>query len=261
MRLEVLGRAAALSDGRIADGRVDLSIGSPSETIALGKHFAFRLSAVTMEPVARLGDVLLVRELKEPSSKSLVVARWENKVVARRFEISENHGDVAVLVANAVNPRRIARPIVAKRASIELHKVIGVLFDDEWAHSAEGHEVIDCGGDGALQKLIAPIQGLVEVSGDSAEPIALDKQFLFIAKPLDPSAALRSLEGRPVIAENGEGNRYFKRLRAGTKNTVVLESLEISGEHAPIVLTLDTGDVTDLIQVWPVLGVLFERPN
>jgi SOS-response transcriptional repressor LexA len=261
MRLELLGRAAALSDGRIADGRVDLSIGSSSETIVLGKHFAFRLAAVTMEPVARLGDVLLVRERKDPSSKSLVVARWENKVVARRFEISENHGDVAVLVANAVNPRRIAPPIVAKRASIELHKVIGVLFDDEWAHSPEGHEVIDCGGDGALQKIVAPIEGLVEVSGDSAEPIALDKQFLFIAKPLDPAAALRALEGRPVIAENGEGNRYFKRLRASTKNTVVLESLEISGEHAPIVLTLDTGDVTDLIQVWPVLGVLFERPN
>lgn len=261
MQLSVLGRAAALSDGRVADGRVDLSIGSPSDTIVLGKHLAFRLSAVTMEPVARRGDILLVREIGEPSSRSLVVARWEDKVVARRFEMSENHGDVAVLTAHAVNPRQIAAPIVAKRASIDLHKVIGVLFDDAFAHSPDRHEVIDCGGDAPLQKRIAPIQGLVEVAGDSAEPLALDKQFLFIGKPLDPTAALHSLEGRPVIAEDGEGYRYFKRLRSAGKSGVVLESLEISGEHAPIVLTLSTGNVTDLIQVWPVLGVLFERPN
>jgi hypothetical protein len=55
-------------------------------------------------------------------------------------------------------------------------------------------------------------------------------------------------------------DRYFKRLRRAENNTVVLESLEISGDFPPVVLTYATNSTTDLKEVWPVLGVLFERP-
>lgn len=264
IRLKMLGKAAALSNGRAADGRVELTIGAPSETIVLGRHFAYRLAAATMEPVARRGDVLLVQEPGEPSSRSLVVAKCADRVLARRFLVSENHSDVAVLTAQAINPRQIFAPIVVKRATLALYKVIGVLFDRGWRPaplSGDDHEVCDCGGESALHHLTSTVLGLVEVAGQSAEPIALDGQFLLIGPPIAAPDALSRLEGRPVIASDGDDNRYFKRLRPTGPSNVALESLEISGDFPPVMLTHSTGASTDLAQVWPVLGVLFDRPH
>jgi hypothetical protein len=114
-RLKILGRAAALTGGRVADGRLDVNFSATNKhLIVLGRHFAFRLCAPTLEPVARQGDILLVRDKGEPTPKSLVVARFEDRVVARRFEIAENHSDIAVLTAHAINPRQIVQPIVVK---------------------------------------------------------------------------------------------------------------------------------------------------
>ena len=260
LRLQVIGRAAALSGGLVADGRVDFALGEGANTIVLGRHWAFRLDAPTLEPVARRGDILLVRDFDEPPVGSLVVALSEDKVLARRFEIAGNHSDVVVLTAQAVNPRRIAPPIVAKKSTMKLHQVIGVIFDPGHQPTGSGDdEVSDCGGEAALNRRTTAVLGLVTVVGQSAEPIALDGQLLLIGSPVSADDAISQLIGRPVIASDGDDGRYFKRLRRGRNDTVVLESLEISGDFEPVVLTYNTGQSTDLSQVWPVLGVLFER--
>jgi len=261
LRLQVVGKAAALSGGLVADGRLDLALEGGGEIIVLGRHWAFRLNAPTMEPVARRGDILLVRELGEPPVGSLVVAIKDNKAVARRYQIAGNHSDVIVLTAQAVNPGQIAAPIVVKESTMKLHQVIGVIFDP--GHQPTGFsedEVSDCGGEAALNRRMIVILGLVTVAGQSAEPIVLDGQLLMIGSPISADDAISQLEGRPVIASDGDDGRYFKRLRRGRNDTVVLESLEISGDFEPVVLTYNTGQSTDLSQVWPVLGVLFERP-
>ena len=261
LRFPLLGRAAALTDGRAADGRMNLDLGvSGSNPVVLGRHFAFRLAAATLEPVAHRGDILLVREVGEPTPKSLVVARCEDRVVARRFEIAENHSDIAVLTAHATNPRQIAQPIVVKKSTLELQKVIGVIFDHHASIISGESEIVDCGGESVLHRYAAEVKGLVEISGQSAEPLALDGQMLMIGDPLSPEDALTHLEGQPVIAGDEDENRFFKRLRLSELNTVVLESLEISGNFPPVVLTHQTGRPTDLKEVWPVYGVLFERP-
>jgi hypothetical protein len=74
--LKVLGRAAALSDGRAADGSIDVSHFASQDHVAitLGKHSAYRLVARTLEPVAQSGDILITRDYGDISSKSLVVA-------------------------------------------------------------------------------------------------------------------------------------------------------------------------------------------
>ncbi len=129
LRFQMLGRAAALSGGLTADGRVDLDFrATDASPLVFGRHFAFRLVAPTLEPVARRGDILLVSEMGEPSPKSLVVARCEHRVVARRFEIAENHSDIAVLTAHAINPRQIAQPVVVKRTTLKLHKIVGIFL-------------------------------------------------------------------------------------------------------------------------------------
>ena len=62
-KLPLLGTAAALSDGRVADGCVDLhfAVGA-SATVELKDHFIFRLTKPTLEPVARPQDLLLVQD-------------------------------------------------------------------------------------------------------------------------------------------------------------------------------------------------------
>jgi SOS-response transcriptional repressor LexA len=262
--LRVLGKAAALSDGRAADGCIDLDVyaATAHKKIKLAQHSAYRLTAATLEPVARPGDMLLIKEAGEPSLKSLVVALSEDRVLARRFEAAENHSDIAVLTAQAINPRKIAPPVIAHRSTFTLHKIIGVLYEDAaWSAPCNSDmEVCECSGEAVLSGLVADVLGLVEVVGQSAEPHALDGQYIIVEKQLSAVDALKRLDGKPVIASDSDDNRYFKRLRVG-QDRVVLESMDSGGDYAPVILALPGQGSNCLEQVWPVAGVLFELPN
>lgn len=264
IKLPLVGSAAALSHGKVADGCVNLQIdGKAKETIELKNNVIYRLTTPTLEPVARPGDLLLISEFKVPSAKSLVIARSEDRLMARRLEIADNHSDVAVLTANAINPSMIAAPLVAKLSTLTMQKIIGVLYDHGKAvHSkVSEEEVCDCGGDSYVKAAFSNMQGLIEVEGHSAEPHALDKQFLIIANPMPMLEARKNLDGQPVIAEDSSGSRYFKRLRFGGDGLIILESLEIGGNFPPIVLADKPGASLHTQTIWPVLGVLFERPS
>ena len=262
--LRVLGRAAALSDGQVADGTVNMDQFATGNEIPviLGRHFAYRLTAPTLEPVARAGDIVLVKEHGEPSPKSLAVAISEERILARRFEIADNHTDIAVLTAQAINPRQIAPPVIAHRATFKLHKIIGVLYEmSAWKFSSHlDGEISDCGGEAVLERLSGDALGLVEVMGQSAEPYALNGQYLILKNPIMPQIAMEALQGRPVVAADTDGNTYFKRLRCVTGDRIVLESLDGSGTHGPVILSSPGCDAACLEKVWPVAGVLFEQP-
>jgi len=263
--LSVLGRAAAISGGRVADGVFDLDEFAPSahQKIVLAQHLAYRLMAPTLEPVARRGDVLLVKEPGEPSAKSLVVALSDDRILARRFEIAENHSDIAVLTAQSINPRQIAPPVIAHKGTFTLHKIVGVLYEDSaWSPPAQSAmEVCECGGESVFTQLAANALGLVEVEGQSAEPHALHGQYLIIKNKITAAEALKTLDGKPIIASDTDGNQYFKRLRIATPDQIVLESLDNSGDYGPVVLAAPGKGKNCLDFVWPVAGILFELPN
>lgn len=265
MGFRVWGRAAALSDGRVADGTIGMNqFAADSEIpLILAHHSAYRLTAATLEPVARPGDIVLIKEHAEPSQKSLVVAISEERILARRFEVAENHTDIAVLTAQAINPHQIAPPVIASKATFKLHEIIGVLYEDSgWNLSSQSDaEVSDIGGEAVLGRLAADALGLLEVTGQSAEPFALNGQYLIVKHPILELGALRTFHGRPVIAVDTDGNTYFKRLYYLTGGGIVLQSLDSGGDYDPILLSwLDSGAVS-LERVWPVVGVLFERPD
>lgn len=263
IKFPLVGSAAALSDGKAADGCVNLQIdGTAKEIIELKSNLIYRLTTPTLEPVARPGDLLLVSEFKVPSAKSLVVARSEDRLMGRRLEIADNHSDVAVLTANAINPRMIAAPVVSKLSTLTMQKIVGVLYDHGKSalNKVADGEICDCGGDSYVKAAFTNMQGLVEVDGHSAEPLALDKQFLIIANPMPTLEACKKLEDQPVIAEDSSGSRYFKRLRS-VGGLIILESLEIGGNFPPIVLADKPGTASYIQTIWPVLGVLFERPS
>jgi hypothetical protein len=260
--LPLLGTAAALSDGRVADGCLDLTFATAgSPLVELKDHFIFRLAAPTLEPVARPGDLLLVRDHTKASHLSLVIALHDAQLLARRLQIADNHSDVAVLTASAINPRLTAAPVVAKLSTLTLKKVAGVLYDTgtfSGAHSFP-EEIVECGGEVVIRAMLSKAKGLVEVNGHSAEPHALDKQFLIIGGALPVKEAERTLDGCPIIAEDSDQSQYFKRLRVDINN-IILESLEIGGNFPPLLLLKTPSQFRHLTRVWPVLGILFELP-
>lgn len=141
--------------------------------------------------------MLLVKEAGEPSDKSLVVALSDSRILARRFELADNHSDVAVLTAQAINPRKIAPPVIAHKSSLKLFKIIGVLYEaSSWAAPATSNEeVSECSGEAVLSVVTSEALGLVEVVGQSAEPHALTGQYITIEKQLATADTLRHLDG------------------------------------------------------------------
>lgn len=262
--LKIHGRAAALTNGRLADGNLAMTEFdlNECESVVLGNHDAYRVVAPTLEPVARPGDVVLVAEHAKVLPGSLVVAVCSDHLLARRFQVSPEHPDIAILTAQAVNPSAILPPMIAHLSTVSLRKIIGVLFDPAgFSTSApSGQEFADCGGDAAVKKLVSGTLGLIQVSGESAEPQALDGQFLLIGDAVSPEVACRTLDGRPVIATDSDGHQYFKRLRTVGGEGVVLESLHGGGEYPPIYLSTSGKAGPTIDRVSPVVGVLFERP-
>jgi len=261
--LTILGRAAALSNGRSADGslEVDHFPEAAHKKIRLAQHGAYRLAARTLEPAARIGDIVIIKEVGEPSPRSLVVAIAGDRILARRFEIAEGHSDIAVLTARSINPREISAPVIAHRPSLKLHKIVGVLFaptSDPVTMNADT-EVSECDGQAVLNKVATDALGLVEVVGQSAEPLALNAQYLIIKKEIDADRAISSLVGKPVVASDSDDNTYFKRLQV-VDGQVVLESLDIGGDFPPVVLHASGASQKTLNRIWPVAGVLFELP-
>lgn len=261
-RLKVLGKASAFS-GRISDGT--LSYEEYDELgcreLHLAQHSAYRLNARTMEPVARPGDILLVHSTLPPLPRSLVVAAVRDELLARRYVVSDASSDVVVLSANALDPHAIALPVVARKESVTLNSVVGVLFDRNSAGGLTKNEVSECESASAIRDILGRCKGLVEVVGQSAQPLALDGQLLLLGELVTSAQELRRLDGHPVIALDSDEARYFKRLRLVGDDLVILESLDGSGDYPPEVLRRPGGGARSVKEVWEVLGVLFSLPG
>jgi hypothetical protein len=106
-----------------------------------------------------------------------------------------------------------------------MKKIVGVLYDAGKTVSGQATqmEIVECGGEAAITTIMTRANGLVAISGHSAEPHALDKQFLIIGDPVSLKDAEKHLDGSPVIAEDSDSHRYFKRLRIDANN-IILES-------------------------------------
>ena len=61
-------------------------------------------------------------------------------------------------------------------------------------------EVCECGGEAVFTSLAAKALGLVEVVGQSAVPHALNGQYLVVTNEITAPEALKTLNGKPIIA-------------------------------------------------------------
>ncbi|QOZ23829.1 hypothetical protein XH93_09515 [Bradyrhizobium sp. CCBAU 51753] len=255
--------AAAKSDGRAGDGIVTLKEWESAEPIKLFNHDVYQLAAATLDPVAGIGDFLIVSNYAPITKHSLVVATFGEQILARRHSETDLHPTMTVLTGQTLEPHQLPQPVIAPKEKLQQKKIVGTLFVSHVASSPPhmvDHEVVAVNDLGLVEKALANAR-LFQVQGRSAEPIALDGQFLATHATSFGPETLKRLEGRLVVAVDETGERYFKRLHVHG-SLVVLESLNPDGTMAAQLLSLDGSHglprLTDLLEV---VGVLFELPD
>ena len=226
--------AAAKTDGRAGDGLITMADLSEIQQVTLFNHAAYQLTSGTLDPVADVGDVILVSNYAEVHQRNLVVTAFEDQLLARRYNETEVHPHIAVLTGQATDPATIAQPVIAPKAQIQMRKVVGTLFAKHRLPIPAKNDNIEFAAltDFATVHSMLKDAKLFQVSGRSAEPIALDGQFIITQFASLTMTTLAKFEGRPVIAVDENGVRYLKRFRLHGV-LAVLESLNPDGTTPP----------------------------
>ena len=157
----------------------------------------------------------------------------------------------------------LPEPIIVSPESAQIRKVVGTIFV---AHKLPppildvDREFVPLSDPTVLQRVLNGAR-LFQVKGRSAEPIALEGQFLITREVTKTLEQVKALDGRPIIAVDDEGTRYFKRLRCSGP-LAVLESLNPDGTTAAEVVSFEGAlGLPKLTHALEVIGVLFELPQ
>lgn len=86
-------------------------------------------------------------------------------------------------------------------------------------------------------------------------------RYLIVQSPSRAPDRLVKSNGLLVLAIDEDGGHYFKRLRVTDATTVILESLDLSGREPYLLLGRQSGHRAAIVEVTPVVGVLFELPS
>ncbi|MES2356550.1 MAG: ATP-binding protein [Pseudomonadota bacterium] len=256
--------AAAKTDGRVGDGALTIEEWKAGEEVVLPNHEVFQLAAGTLDPVAGIGDLVIVSNYAQVKPLDLVVAVSGSALLARRHNRPENHSEIVVLTAQAVDPTTLPQPVIVQ-PDTTFRKIVGTLFV---AHLLPAptlnpdREFIVVPNPSIIDQTLRDAR-LFKVQGRSAEPIALEGQYLLTRGNLFRGDEIASLDGRLVIGIDEDGARYFKRLRCHDKHKlVVLESLNPDGLTAAVILSLDGSySLPRIAAALEVIGVLFELPD
>lgn len=255
--------AAAKTDGRAGDGVITMADLSEAKQVTLYNHAAFQLAAGTLDPVADIGDVIIVSNYAKVHERNLVVTAFQDQLLARRYNETEVHPHIVVLTGQATDPTALAQPVIAPKEQIHMRKIVGTLFAKHRLAvppKAENVEFVALADFTAVQAMLKDAK-LFQVAGRSAEPVALDGQYI-ITHPVEmTSVAIAQLEGRLVIAVDDTGARYLKRFRPRDQ-FVVLESLNPDGMTPAELLSFDgEKGLPKLTALMEVAGILFELPS
>jgi hypothetical protein len=255
--------AAAKTDGRAGDGFLTIKEWEAATPVTLYNHEIYQLTSGTLDPVAAIGDLLIVSNHEPVTKHSLVVATFGDRLLARRYNESDVHPDIVILTGQTLEPHEMPQPIIAPKEKLIARKIVGTIFASHAASPSSkspDREVATLPDMLLVNKMLNSAR-LFEVQGRSAEPIALETQYLITHPTKFGNDTIKRLDGRLVVAVDESGARYFKRLRARPP-LAILESLNPDGTTAAELLSLDGSlpfpKLTDLLEV---VGILFELPK
>ena len=255
--------AAAKSDGRIGDGQITIDEWTAAMPLTLPNHEIYQLTSGTLDPVAGIGDLVIVSNYAKVNERNLVLVAFGSRLLARRYNFTDAHPDIIVLTGQSVDPYDLAQPIIAPREGISPRKIVGTVFASHLQPAAAkdpNSDILPLPDASLIQDTLQNAR-LFEVKGRSAEPIALESQFLITRLVTFDEVHIKRMEGRLVVAVDDHGARYFKRLRLRGP-LVVLESLNPDGTTPAELLSFDGSQglpvLTGLLEV---RGILFEPPT
>ena len=260
----ILGRVSAYSDGRAASA-IRIEHQTDGDAVDLTALSAYRLEKDTLSPVARVGDILLTRLDGQCRAANLVVEDRGTHRVARRWLEDTAAPALAVLTPSSSNPREVPPAVISRAEGANRRKIVGVLFT---ADQLQPGDTVDPNTEAtnldASNEVVADLiadTDIFEVVGSSAEPIALENQYLLAkSAKTDLAEALRELDGRSVIVEDSENCAFFKRLRVLNSRSVILESLDKTGSEGLILLSTDPGGSSPMLTgIREVVGVVFDK--
>lgn len=254
--------AAAKTDGRVGDGIITVTEWATGDEVKLPNHDVFQLAAGTLDPIASIGDLILVSNYAKVNARNLVAAVSGNTLLARRLNKPENHAEIAILTGQSVDPYSLPDPVILP-PNTEFRKIVGTLFTSHLLPTPPADakkEFIEIPHLDVLDRILKGAR-LFKVQGRSAEPVALDGQFLVTGDKPTKANEITALDGRLIVAIDEDGARYFKRLRCHDA-LVVLESLNPDGLTPTELLSLDgSNSLPRLTEALEVFGVLFELPG
>lgn len=254
--------AAAKSDGYAGDGIVTVEEWKTGTPIVLPNHDVYQLAAGTLDPVAGIGDILIVSNYADVNPRNLVVAAIGNSLLARRYNRIDAHPEIVVLTGQSVDPLTIPEPVIAPPESKQFRKIVGTLFASHALPTPAmdaNREFVPLADPVFLTKMLQGVR-LFQVKGRSAEPIALEGQFLITREATKTLDEIQALDRCPIVAIDEDGTRFFKRLRCSGQ-IAVLESLNPDGTTAAELLSFDGSlGLPRITHALEVIGVLFELP-
>jgi AAA domain len=159
---------------------------------------------------APLGSIAIVEAIPGPAAdRRLVIARHGNAVYARRILRSANSGMIG-LTADIPDPRkRTPKTVFLPETEFAIHQVFGIIFDHtiEVAHGQDEAELVD------VSEVLNRIKIAFRVVGESAVPLALDKQVVLGGSPIELQELGRH-EDALVALTLDDGSSIFKRVGA-----------------------------------------------
>jgi hypothetical protein len=202
--------------------------------------------------------VVVESEPKPGNDRNLVIAMHKGEVLARRLLRPQGDTFALALAAQTPDPRKSPPTRMLDPSETQIHRVLGVLFDDLPPPRGK-QEAVQITDVPSLRKIVASYR----VRDDSALPLALPGQIVLGGTTILP-ADLSAYEGNFVALTLTDGSSIFKRVGptlAGLKSLRQFESIGGLGASEVIVTEAIEGQFANLrVMEFArlVLGVIYE---
>lgn len=235
------------------------------------------LTSQGCRPLAWEGQIVLIADNVQVKDGDIALLQTKDKNFLRRiYQTPINNELETGWTCVAINPTLShIKPEIFRGDEISIYKFIGVLFpiESERMENAKLHggEVVRQTGPWPnILKSIAKNQlYLVRVKGNSAEPLALDGQYLIIEKTEVFEDGLNMM---PCCAVLNDKRSLFKRFcfSVSSKNRILLQPFNVAEPHPVIEVFLrgdtdetefETSNLPILEQLFLVRGIVIDNPE
>jgi hypothetical protein len=210
---------------------------------------------------APAGSIAVVEsESRLGNDRNLIIARHEGRTLARRLLRPDRSASAIALAAQTPDPRKSPPTVLADPAEVQIHRIVGVLFDDIVPPTSKQEAVAVSNA-----PVLANLETAYRVRDDSALPLALPGQIVLGGPRILPNE-LDSNIGGLVALTLVDGTSIFKRVGAKLPGAMgVLRQFESIGGlgSSEIIATEEMeepfGGIPLMAFARIVLGVIYEK--